>query len=135
MRGAPLGPAMVVTTTDNPMNESDDGPMRLGDDVDAPKKGKGKNVAADEDDGGWESTAHFMDDVFGEWLNDDDTKEMSFQDLMEWSEVGHVTCSALHPQCAHPFDTQPACCTYAPPHARGLTYWIVTARRRSSVWI
>eukprot|EP01043_Picozoa_sp_COSAG02_P020105 COSAG02_NODE_984_length_15467_cov_20.165799_7_plen_100_part_00 len=99
---------MEGASTRNPLNTStDSGPMRLGDDEAVPtpnKKGKGKKDD-DDDDGGWESTAHFMNDVFGEWLNEEDGKEMSFQDLMDWSEVRRAACSARGSHCA------PACPT------------------------
>lgn len=82
---------MVVTSTDNPMNEDgeDGAPMRLGSDPAlSPGKGKGKKAPAadDDDDGGYESTSHFMDDVFGSWLTAD-SEAMTFQQLTEWSEV------------------------------------------------
>lgn len=99
---------MVVTSTDNPMNEGEPKPvMRLGSDPAAsPGKKGGKKppkAAADaDDDGGYESTAHFMDDVFGSWLTED-SKPMTFRQLTEWSEVraatrpGRPTPSSLRP--------------------------------------
>ena len=111
--------------------------MRLGDEAigAAPKKGKGKGKKAEEedDDGGWETTAHFMDDVFGEWLDEADGKEMSFRDLMDWSEVRRcllrVVLTVPRRAPCRPCSLRAA---LVPPHARGLTYEIVALLAESS---
>ena len=129
----------MTTMTDNPMNDSgsDDGPMRLGDEGPAAQKGSKNGKGRDDsDDGGFESVTHFMDDVFGEWLTVDDAREMSLQDLTNWSEVRRRLLR-LMPQrsvCAtrSPSGQQAA---PVPPHAsRGLTWSMVPLYRRSSVW-
>lgn len=130
MRGGRCLAVMVVTSTDNPMNESGDGPMRLGDEgpaVTNTDNAAGTPDFGDEDDGGSESVAHFMADVFGEWLDEDDNKkEMKFQDLKTWAEVrGLPRRSPLHcPVCAShcPCGRRAA---LAMPCARDLTCLIV----------
>jgi hypothetical protein len=125
---------MVVTSTDNPMNESDDaGPMRLGDSggdsKGSPRGKKGKKAAEEDDDGGYESTAHFMDDVFGEWLTMD-SNDMSFKELTEWSEVSEFApVPEPTPPSCRPFPGWPPPSPRSWRSAAGLTAPIYVAAR------
>ena len=75
---------------ENPMNVDDSGATRLGDEDSGlsktAKARKKKNAKDAEDDGGEESVAHFMADVFDGWLSQ--SQSMDAAKLSEWAEVG-----------------------------------------------
>ena len=74
---------------ENPMNVDDSGATRLGDEdsglSQSAKARKKKNAKDAEDDGGEESVAHFMADVFDGWLSQ--SQSMDATKLSEWAEV------------------------------------------------